>query len=171
MTVLGLHNLTVSKGSKTRKRRVGRGNASGKGNQSGRGGKGQKARSGGKAGLVLFGVKNYLLRIPKSRGFKSLRVKTAEINLGTLNKFFKDGDIINPSALVKKGLISSSQFGVKVLGEGEFKKKFTVKAQAFSVSAKEAIIKAGGTIEILEKPEENNQLQNSKEPIKSSRQK
>ena len=88
-----------------------------------------------------------------------------------LNKFFKDGDVINPSVLVKNGLISSSKYGVKVLGAGEFKKKFTVQAQSFSASAKEAIVKAGGTIEVLEKPGENNQLQNLKEPIKSQRQK
>jgi len=152
MTALGLHNLTVARGAKKTKKRLGRGNASGKGNQSGRGGKGQKARSGGKAGLVLFGVKNYLLRIPKNRGFKSLRNKMAEINLGTLNKFFKDGDVINPSILTKKGLIGSSKYGLKVLGAGEFKKKFTVQAQSFSASAKEAIVKAGGSIEVLERP-------------------
>jgi len=152
MTALGLHNLTVARGAKKTKKRLGRGNASGKGNQSGRGGKGQKARSGGKAGLVLFGVKNYLLRIPKSRGFKSLRIKMAEVNLGTLNKFFKDGDVINPPILTKKGLIDSSKYGLKVLGAGEFKKKFTVQAQAFSVSASEAIVKAGGSVEVLAKP-------------------
>lgn len=146
MTALGLHNLQVARGSKKGKKRLGRGNASGKGNQSGRGGKGQRARSGGKAGLVLFGVKTYLQRIPKSRGFKSLRYKTAEINVGDLNKNFNDGGTVTPAILERKGLIFTGKYGLKVLGSGELNKKLNVTASGFSKKAEEAIIKAGGSV-------------------------
>lgn len=152
MEELGLHNLKPARGSKITRKRLGRGNASGKGNYSGKGMKGQRARSGGKAGLVQFGVKNYLLRIPKNRGFTSLRIRMAEVNLRTLNKFFQTNETVTASALVKKGLIATGKFGLKILGAGELKNKLTVQANAFSASAKEAIEKAGGRVELLPRP-------------------
>ena len=152
MAELGLYNLKPAAGSKTTRKRLGRGNASGKGNYSGKGMKGQRARSGGKSGLVQFGVKNYLLRIPKGRGFKSLRIRMAEVNLGTLNKFFQNNETVTASALVKKGLIETGKFGLKILGGGELKNKLTVQAHAFSASAKAAIEKAGGKVDFLPRP-------------------
>lgn len=144
--MLTLHNLTVAAGSKKRKRRVGRGNASGKGNYSGRGMKGQRARSGGKNKLLLKGIRTYLQRIPKSRGFKSIKPKMETTNIGLINQFFNDGEEITPKTLVERKLIKTMRFGVKILGDGKITKKLTVKANQFSKSAKDAILKAGGRI-------------------------
>jgi len=149
-----LHNLKVSKGSKTRKRRVGRGNASGKGNYSGRGIKGQRSRSGGTSGLKLRGIKGYLLKIPKSKGFRSLKLRPAAVNLKDLEKVFENGSVITPKALLAKGLVKTIKNGVKVLGQGELKKKLEVKANAFSKTAEQSIIKAGGQAELIAKKPE-----------------
>lgn len=142
--MLGLHNLKAATGSKKNKIRRGRGNASGRGNYSGRGGKGQRARSGGKAGLVLFGVKTYLQKIPKNRGFKSLANKPAEINLGEISKAYQNGETVDPISLFKKDLIKTSKFGVKILARGGISKALNITADGFSDSAKDAIVKAGG---------------------------
>lgn len=164
--MLGLHNLKTALGSKTKKRRVGRGNASGKGNYSGRGNKGQRARSGGKSGLKLRGVKGYLHRIPKTKGFKSLIPRREEINLHDLEKVFNSGDVVTPKILLSRGLIKSVKNGVKVLGQGELKKKLEIKANAFSKTAAQAIIKAGGKIEIFKKKEVLKKKQHNKAEIK-----
>jgi len=151
--MLGLHNLKSSTGSKKTKKRLGRGNASGKGNQSGRGGKGQRARSGGKSGLILKGIKGYLQKIPKRRGFNSLRIKPAEVNLYVLENVYQTGDVVSPKSLFKKDLISSPQYGIKILGNGKLVKKLTVKAQYFSASAIAAIEAAGGQAVIIPVPD------------------
>jgi large subunit ribosomal protein L15 len=151
MEKLGLHNLTTAPGSKIKKRRVGRGNASGKGNYSGRGMKGQRARSGGKNKLILKGIKTYLQRIPKSRGFKGLKPKPAIVNLSLLDKIFDSGEEVTPKIMLAKGLIKSTSLGVKVLGEGKLTKKLIVKANGFSKSANDAIVKVGGKAEIIKK--------------------
>lgn len=149
MERLTLSNLKIAKGAKKRKRRVGRGNASGKGNYSGRGMKGQRSRSGGKKKLALKGVKGYLLRIPKKRGFTTLKSKMETVNIGLLNSI--DRDLVTPKYLLEKGLIKTTRNGVKILGQGELKKKLTVRAHQFSKSARDAIIKAGGSVEIIKK--------------------
>jgi large subunit ribosomal protein L15 len=149
MTMLSLANLKTYRNSKTKKKRLGRGNASGKGNYSGKGGKGQRARSGGKNKLTLKGMRGYLLRIPKSRGFKSFKPRLATVNIGVLAKSYKANDEVTPVSLFRKGLIKSIKNGVKILGEGKLDKKLTVRAQVFSQGAKQAIIKAGGRAEIL----------------------
>lgn len=149
--MLTLSNLVAAKGSKKKKRRVGRGNASGKGNYSGRGMKGQRARSGGKNKLVLKGVKTYLQRIPKSRGFKSLVHKIETINIGLIDQTFNAGAEISPAILAGRGLIKTARYGVKILGEGKITKKFTIKANQFSKTAKDAILKAGGRINQIQK--------------------
>jgi len=144
--MLTLHNLTVAVGSKKRKRRVGRGNASGKGNYSGRGMKGQRARSGGKNKLLLKGIRTYLQRIPQRRGFKSIKPKMATVNIGVINQLFNEGEEVTPLILVKRNLIKDARLGVKILGDGKITKKLTIKANQFSKAAKDAILKAGGTI-------------------------
>jgi len=148
MEILALHNLQIAPRSKRKKRRVGRGNASGKGNYSGRGMKGQKARAGGRKKLALRGVKNYLRRIPKVRGFKGLEFNRATVNISALNQF-ADGQEITPTILLKRGLIKSTKTGVKILGSGQLNKKLIVKANQFSKTAKHAILKAGGRAEII----------------------
>jgi len=146
---LSLSNLKSFVGSVKKIKRVGRGNASGHGTYSGRGQKGQKARSGGKRGLKLKGFKRLMQNIPKLRGFHSLHSKMEVVNIGKLEEKFENGAIIDSKELIKVGLIETDRFGVKILGEGKLTKKFTVKADAFSNSAKEAIEKTGGKIEVI----------------------
>ena len=134
---LTLSNLKPAKGSVKRRKKVGRGGK--RGTYSGRGIKGQKSRSGGKSGLKAMGFKQTLQRIPKSRGFKSLKPKMEVINLSDLELKFNDGDKVTVNALIRADLISGSKAGVKLI----------VVANAFSESAKDAIISAGGKIEII----------------------
>jgi len=151
MEKLTLHNLRVTFGAKRVKRRVGRGNASGKGNYSGRGMKGQKARSGGKKKLGLRGVKTYLLRIPKTGGFRSLKPKVETVNISFLDSAFNNGDNVTPRILLNLSVVKSVKYGVKILGDGKLTKKLKIKANQFSKTAKDAIIKAGGSAEIIKK--------------------
>ncbi len=144
-----LHDLKPAEGSKHKRRRVGRGISAGQGKTAGRGTKGQNARTGG-------GVKPYfeggqlpqVRRFPHNRGFKNLwRVEYEVVNLGVLNDKF-DGEV-TPEALLAQGLIHDGKH-VKVLGTGELSKALTVKAHAFSASAKEKIAAAGGKAEVVE---------------------
>lgn len=148
MSELTLHNLKTNKGATKKPKRLGRGNASGSGTYSGRGIKGQRSRSGGKGGLKRLGLKHLLKSKPKIGGFKSLKPKMETVNIKDLEQFFNDGELINAKKLIAKGLVGNSKSGIKVLGEGKLSKKFTVVVRGFSNSAKEAIIKAGGKIEI-----------------------
>ena len=147
--MLTLHNLQKRKG-KTKSKRVGRGNSSGVGTYSKRGLKGQRSRSGGKSGLRARSIKSYLLRIPKVKGFKSLRSKQETVNIKDLAQNFQEGEIVNASALFKLGLIKTITKGVKVLAVGELKKKLTVEANSFSKEALEKINKAGGEVRLIE---------------------
>jgi len=127
--MLSLNNLQKSKSIKPSKR-LGRGNASGSGNYSTRGMKGQRSRSGGKSGLMSRSIKGYLLRIPKNRGFRSLQSKMIPVNVGELDKNFKEGTVINARQMLKVGLIKNISKGVKILSQGKLSKKFTVEADA-----------------------------------------
>lgn len=141
---LSLHTIKPSEGSKKNRKRVGRGNASGHGTYSTRGVKGQKARSG-VSGLKRLGLKMTLMRIPKKRGFKSLKSKDQIVNIALINENFKNSDIINPNALFKKGLIDNLKTRVKVLGKGELKlKNLKFEHVKMSESVKEQIKKIGG---------------------------
>ena len=147
MTELSLYNLpSPPKGAKKSRKRIGRGNSGKSGTYSGRGLKGQKARSG-VGGLKLKGMRQRLLTIPKLRGFKSPYNKPAVINVGELDSLFDAKAVITPKILVKKGIIGSPRFGVKILGKGNTKKAFTIRNCNLSKSAEEKIKKAGGTIE------------------------
>lgn len=145
--MLELHNLPSKKG-KTKKR-LGRGDASGGGSYSGRGMKGQRSRSGGKGGLKLRGLKQSIMKLPKARGFKSGRAPFQGVNLYDLNAKFEDGATVDSAALLERGLISDLYGTIKVLGDGKLKKKLTIKVQAATAGAKEAVEAAGGTIEIV----------------------
>lgn len=147
--MLGLHNLPSTKGKQ--KTRAGRGNSSGAGNYSGRGMKGQRSRSGGKGGLKLRGLKQSLMSVPKRRGFNSNRPVAQPVNLGDLETAFSEGAIVDTQALKAKGLITDPYAPVKILGNGELKKKLTVQVQKVSKSAQEAITAAGGTFEEVQK--------------------
>jgi len=148
---LGLNNLKKSKGATKNKRRVGRGNASGRGTYSSRGSKGQRARSGGRGGLKRRGLMTMLRNKPKIGGFRSLKPKSNTVNISQLEAVFESGEVINPKKMVGKNLIKTVWPAVKVLGDGQLTKKFTVIADSFSESAKKAIIEAGGKAEINKK--------------------
>ncbi len=140
-----LHQISTSQRQKTKKR-VGRGGK--RGTYSGRGIKGQKARAGRK---LRPEWRDALKRIPKRRGyrFKGLKERPVILNLGRLNPFFKDGDLITPAVLQQKGLIVKIKGripAVKILGDGELKKKLGFKELKVSQSAREKIEKAGGKI-------------------------
>lgn len=114
---LSLHTIFPAKGSTKKRKRVGRGNSSGHGTYSTRGQKGQKSRSG-VSNLKRLGMRMTLLRTPKKRGFKSLYPKDQVVNIVDINNNYKDGDLINPKTLNKKGLIDNMEAGVKILGKG-----------------------------------------------------
>jgi len=133
-----------------KRKRVGRGNGSGHGTTSGRGTKGQLSRSGGKSRLGFEGGQMPLQRrLPHLKGFKNTRKKVNNvINVGRLEKF-KDNSVVDYDFLEKNGLIIKKSNPVKVLGNGEFTKKLTVKADYFSRSAIAKIEKAGRKAEVI----------------------
>lgn len=144
-----LHELEVTEGSKAKHNRVGRGIGSGNGKTSGRGQKGQGSRSGGVKGRGFEGGQNPLARrLPKFGFTHRGHIEYATINVATLNRF-EDGTVITPALLIESGLIKKEYAGVKVLAKGELTKKLTVKANKFSKTAKEAIEKVGGTVEVI----------------------
>lgn len=143
-TNVSLHTLVATPEKKSR--RVGRGNAKG-GNYSGRGMKGQRSRSGGKRGLSKRSIKGFMMGVPKSRGFVSQVEKYEVIKVATLEKYFKDGEVVNIRALKKLGLIKDNGRGVKIISSGKLTKKLTVKLNAYTVSARNAIVSAGGSVE------------------------
>lgn len=153
--MISLSNLKPKRGSVHRKKRLGLGQACGHGQTSTRGQKGQNATSGGSKPDGFEGGQMPLLRrIPKS-GFSNARFRREYqcVNVDVLEKNFSNGEEIDYKKLVEKGLIKRN-LPVKILGDGELKKSFTVKAQSFSKSAKEKIEKAKGKIEIVEFKEE-----------------
>lgn len=144
-----LHNLQFKEGSKKDAFRKGRGIGSGNGKTSGRGHKGQNARSGGGVRLGFEGGQNPLYRRIPKRGFKNVnRVGYVVLNLDIFEKF-ADNTIITPELLIEKKLIPANTGLVKILGNGEINKPLTIKAHAFSKSAKAKIEAAKGSVEVL----------------------
>ncbi|GHT42983.1 50S ribosomal protein L15 [Endomicrobiia bacterium] len=147
--MIGLNNLQPVKGSKHRRKIVGRGVGSGHGRTSTRGSKGQRARSGDGAKKIGFegGQMPVFRRIPK-RGFTNRFRKEYEIvNIESLNTF-ETGAEVTPVALREAGLVAKAEL-VKILGVGDLKKSLTVKATAFSKSALEKIKAVGGKAEVV----------------------
>ena len=144
-----LHQLSPVPGSTQVGKRKGRGHGSGNGKTGGRGHKGQKARSGGKVRAGFEGGQMPLVRRVPKRGFNNIFAKPlTAINLAVLNRF-EDGAVVDAAALVEMGVISECPNGLKVLSNGTLTKKLTVKAAAFSESAKEKIEQAGGKAEVV----------------------
>jgi len=147
-----------------RRKRVGRGLASGKGRYSGRGIKGQKSRAGSHAMRPGFegGQMPLYMRLGKQRGSTSKdampvgphRTSTIPVNLADLERVFDDGAEVTLEALLDKRLIRNTRTDVKILGNGELKKKLTVTAHRFSKTAAEKIEAAGGTATALRPPRE-----------------
>jgi large subunit ribosomal protein L15 len=157
-TMVTLHTLKAPHRSTHRKKRVGRGQGSGLGKTAGRGGKGQKARSGNMRFEGFEGGQSPLQRRLPKFGFNSPnRTKWAIVNVGELEAHFKDGATVDVTSLEATRLVQGVYDGVKILGTGELKKKLTVKANKVSEGAREAITKAGGSVEeialVVHKPE------------------
>ncbi|WP_391118437.1 MULTISPECIES: 50S ribosomal protein L15 [unclassified Psychrobacillus] len=144
-----LHELKPAEGSRSSRKRIGRGIGSGTGKTSGKGHKGQNARSGGGVRPGFEGGQNPLFRRLPKRGFTNInRKEFAIVNLDTLNRF-EEGTEVTPALLIETGVVSSEKSGIKILGNGTLDKKLTVKAHKFSASAKEAIENAGGQTEVV----------------------
>ena len=128
--------------------RKGRGPGSGNGKTGGRGHKGQKARSGGGVRPGFEGGQMPLTRQLPKRGFKNyFRVDYAAVNVSVLNAF-DNGAVVDAEALAQKGILKQLENGgLKILGGGDLEKKLTVRANAFSESAKQKIEAAGGAAE------------------------
>ena len=146
---MNLHSLTNTEGARHRRKRLGRGMASGLGKTSGKGHKGQMARKGNKHKLAFEGGQMPLIRRIPKRGFKNpCRKEYIGVNLCNLD-CFEDGAEVTIEALKGAGLANGQYDGIKVLGRGEISKKLTVKANAFSASAREKIEAAGGACEVV----------------------
>ncbi|WP_422121868.1 50S ribosomal protein L15 [Planococcus sp. X10-3] len=144
-----LHELKPAEGSRSSRKRVGRGIGSGTGKTAGKGHKGQNARSGGGVRPGFEGGQNPLFRRLPKRGFTNINRKDyAVVNVDVLNRF-DEGTEITPALLIETGVVSNERSGIKILGNGSLNKKLTVKAHKFSGSAKEAIEAAGGQAEVL----------------------
>lgn len=144
-----LHELSPVAGSTHVGKRKGRGVGTGNGKTGGRGHKGQKARSGGKVRVGFEGGQMPLARRIPKRGFHNVFAKPlTAVNLAALNAF-EDGAVVDAAALMDAGIIASCPYGLKVLANGTLTKKITVKASAFSESAKEKIEQAGGKAEVV----------------------
>ena len=144
-----IHELSPVAGSTQVGKRKGRGTGSGNGKTGGRGHKGQKARSGGKIRVGFEGGQMPLARRIPKRGFNNIFAKPlTAVNVALLN-CFEDGAVVDAAAIVEAGIVATCPNGLKVLGTGELTKKLTVKAAAFSESAKEKIEQAGGKAEVI----------------------
>ena len=144
-----LHELSPAEGSTKEAKRKGRGVGTGNGKTGGRGHKGQKARSGGKVRTGFEGGQMPLARRIPKRGFNNVYAKPlTAVNLASLN-CFEDGAVVDAAALIEKGIIHDCPYGLKVLSNGNLTKNLTVKAAAFSESAKEKIEQAGGKAEVV----------------------
>jgi large subunit ribosomal protein L15 len=143
-----LHDLKPTTGARKPRKRFGCGESSGHGKTSCRGHKGQKARSGGAVRPGFEGGQMPLHRRLPKKGFSNaaFRDKTAIVNVSDLNDLFDDGATINEASLREAGLVRGQFDVVKVLGDGEVTKKFTVSVDKISASAKDKIEKAGGSV-------------------------
>ena len=146
---MNLNELSPAPGSVKETKRKGRGAGTGNGKTAGRGHKGQKARSGGGVRVGFEGGQMPLARRLPKRGFNNIFAKPLEaVNVSALEKF-ENGAVVDAAALLEAGVLSKCTYGVKILGNGELTKKLTVKASAFSESAKAKIEAAGGKTEVV----------------------
>ncbi len=145
-----LHDLHSPKGTRKRRKRVGRGIAAGQGKTAGRGTKGQGARAGGGKGPYFEGGQLPLVRrLPFKRGFTNVfRVDYVPVNLYRLDGFVTHEEV-TPQALAAAGIIKAESLPVAILGNGEIDRPLVVKAHRFSASARAKIEKAGGSVEEL----------------------
>ncbi|MBN1444758.1 MAG: 50S ribosomal protein L15 [Candidatus Omnitrophica bacterium] len=139
-----LHQIKAPAGSTRSRKRVGRGDASGHGGTSTRGHKGHKSRKGYSLSYNFEGGQMALARRLPKRGFTHVKKSYAEIiNLGDIEKVFKENDAVTPELLKERGFVKKGE-NIKILGEGGMKKKLEIHAHSFSSKAKERIEKTGG---------------------------
>jgi large subunit ribosomal protein L15 len=144
---LKVHHLRPAPGARTRKTRVGRGEAS-KGKTAGRGTKGTKAR-GNVPARFEGGQMPLHMRLPKLKGFTNpFRTEYQVVNTGRLAELFPQGGTVGPDELVAKGAVRRDQ-PVKVLGTGDLSVALQVRAHKFSDSAREKITSAGGSVDTI----------------------
>ncbi len=147
---MNLHDLHAVPGSTKESKRIGRGHGSGQGKTAGKGHKGQKARSGGSIRPGFEGGQMPLSRRLPKVGFNNIfATKYSTVNVSDLEARFEDGAVVDMDAIKASGLVKKINDGIKVLGNGEITKKLTVKAVAFSKTAKEKIEAAGGKAEVI----------------------
>ena len=144
-----INELSPVAGSTHVDKRKGRGHATGNGKTAGRGHKGQKARSGGGVRIGFEGGQMPLARRIPKRGFQQHLCKAPDLRQRCASITFEDGAVVDAQALLDAGIISKCKYGVKFLGNGEVTKKLTVKAAAFSETAKQKIEAAGGKAEVV----------------------
>jgi large subunit ribosomal protein L15 len=151
-----LNELRDNPGARKGRVRVGRGIGSGLGKTAGRGQKGQKSRSGVSVWGFEGGQMPLHMRLPK-RGFNNIFAKDyAEVNIGAIQKAIDAGKLdikntVDQDALRSAGLARGGKDGVRLLGKGELKAKLAVKVAGVSKGAREAVEKAGGSIELIER--------------------
>ena len=145
-----IHTIQPAPGAVTASKRLGRGTGSGLGKTSGKGHKGQWARSGGGVRIGFEGGQMPLARRLPKRGFDNNWKKVySVVNISSF-EVFEENTVITAELLLAAGILSKIEpYGLKVLGDGEITKAYTVKAAKFTKSAIEKIEKIGGKVEVL----------------------
>jgi len=146
-----LSNLKYAKGSRKKRKRIGRGEGSGRGGTSTRGMNGQMSRSGAKRKAWFEGGQMPLQRRVPKFGFTNIfKTYYQVLNVNALQRIADEkklnDDVLNAESLKKLGRVKSIKKPIKVLGKGEIKAKVTLKVDAFSAKAKEKIEAAGGSV-------------------------
>ena len=145
-----LSELRPPEGSRKKRKRIGRGDASGHGGTSTKGHKGLKARSGHNSRPGYEGGQMPLARRIPKRGFKNIfRKEIIIVNLDQLNRFSGEAPV-DAAALLAGGVIRKIGDGIKVLAKGTIERALTVRVNAISQAAKEKIEAAGGKVEVIE---------------------
>lgn len=144
-----LNELAPAEGSRHSRKRKGRGVATGQGKTAGRGSKGHRSRSGGGVRPGYEGGQMPIHRRLPKRGFTNIfRKEFAIVNVADLARF-ESGSTVDAAALAKAGLVKGRYDGIKLLGRGEIAYPLTVKVDRISESAREKIVTAGGSIEVV----------------------
>jgi len=165
-----LNEITATAGAHRRRKRVGRGEASGHGKTCGRGNKGFQSRAGGGARRLTEGGQMPLFRRLPKRGFSNFEFRTEYqvVNVGVLNEHFDQGGRVDVESLRKLNLVQGPRPLVRILGHGKLSKKLTVTAHAFSGQARAAIEQAGGTVQVIERPDRAAQARAKRNTAKKS---
>ncbi len=143
-----LHDVQPRPGAKKCRKRIGCGESSGHGKTSCKGHKGQKARAGKGIRPGFEGGQMPLHRRLPKKGFSNVQFRDVyeTVNVGSLDKAFEDGSVINEASLREKGLVNRSCDAIKILGNGDLSRKLTIEIKSVSASAREKIEKAGGSV-------------------------